>query len=150
VLIVFPDTNALFGDPLLTADAGRAMLGALRPGAAEMHISPVVIAELARQRADRVRTEAEGVRARLEKLGRLSGADPQPAVDAADALVAEGLQWGDRRWAEITAAPAVVALPWPQTRSDRGAHASTCPHGSRGDGFTHHVHGLNCAQHSPI
>lgn len=115
MLIIFPDANALFGDPLLTKDGGRALLGALRPGAAEMHISPVVMAELARQRADRVRTEAEGVRARLEKLGRLASADPKPAVDATDALVSEALQWGDRRWAEITGAPAVVALPWPQT-----------------------------------
>ena len=115
MLIVFPDTNALFSDTLLNADAGRALLGALRPGVAEMHISPVVIAELARQRADRVRTEAEGVRARLGKLGRLAGADPQAAVDATDSLVAEALNRGHGRWAEITATSAVVALPWPET-----------------------------------
>lgn len=115
VLIVFPDTNALFGDPLLSAEAGRALLGSLQPGVAEMHISPVVIGELARQRTEQVRTEADAVRTRLEKLAHLAGSDPRTAIDAAEVLATEALQSGDRRWDEITAAPAVVAMPWPQT-----------------------------------
>jgi hypothetical protein len=102
VASVFPDTNAVFGDTLLTSEPSRSLLAALDPGGAEMHISPVVVAAAARHHVDRVKEETDGLRTRLEKLGRLAGVDSAEAVEDADTLSAEAMA-GQEPLRELTA-----------------------------------------------
>lgn len=113
MLIVYPDTNAIFSDSLLTSEPSVELLAALSPGAAELHVSPVVVAEAARHHRDRVAEDSDGLRARLDRLGRLAGVDSAAAVAATDTLAGAATAAAARRWDEILAMPGVVGLPWP-------------------------------------
>lgn len=84
-----------------------------------MHISPVVVAAAARHHVDRVKEETDGLRTRLEKLGRLAGVDSAEAVEDADTLSAEAMAGqepptgADRRGVAAARGASTTAAPRP-------------------------------------
>lgn len=54
MIVIHPDTNALHGDPLFRSAPAQALLKSLVVDEVELHLSPVVIAELQRQEEDQL------------------------------------------------------------------------------------------------
>lgn len=111
------DTNVLFNDPVMVKEVSRKILGLLVPARSTLVFSPVVIAELERQRHDDVEDLRETIRSRVKRLAALAGTDAatllaetQSMVDAADA------RWTSR-WREILSNDNVEVAAWPRTDS---------------------------------
>ena len=84
MLLIYPDTNALFGDPLLHF-RGKKLLDVLVPGLVEVRLSPVVLGELKRQ----VREQAEKTKNELPRVIRKTLAGHTVDYKIFNPLVAE-------------------------------------------------------------
>ena len=84
------------------------MLRALRPGVAKLHISPVVVAQVGRQRAEQLRSGVDAIKAQLDKLEKISGVDTRAAGEAIAAMAATATESSSKAWQELVALPAVI------------------------------------------
>jgi hypothetical protein len=107
------DSNALHGDPVMVREPARRVFQLLGPARATLVFSPVVLAELERQRAEDIADLKETIISRLKKLDRLAGSSAaQDLTDITLTAVAASTRWRER-WDEILADPHVVLAKWP-------------------------------------
>jgi PIN domain len=86
VILVYPDTNAMWGDPFLTGQTGTRLLDALANLHGELHISPVVAAELQNRIADEVNDMVNLVAKSARKASKLFSFVPLDLIDASAEL----------------------------------------------------------------
>lgn len=70
MFLVCPDANTLYSDPLLLNTLSQRLLWHVEKGTCEVHLSPVVVAELDRRLRDQLGAEHDSFIARVDKMGR--------------------------------------------------------------------------------
>lgn len=120
--IVF-DSNALYPDPVMVREVSTTVLDLLVPARATIVFAPVVLAELNRQRREKVDDLRDPIRNRIRKLATLAGVDPGHLLEETQTLVEAADDRWTSRWNEIVGDDNVDVGEWPtidsQTMAER-------------------------------
>lgn len=110
---VLLDSNALHGDLAMVQTRSQRMLRLLAPAEAVLVFSPLVLAELERQRLEEVADLRDSVGSRLRRLGRLAGADVGEVVADVNEIADRGAKRWRERWEEVLSSANVELAGWP-------------------------------------
>lgn len=118
-LILFPDTNVLFTDPLFASERASALLDELKLGEIEVRLSPVVLAELRRHCSDRAASTREQGKKLVEAVRRHpSGPDTAEIVAALEDAQKQLDDESELVLAPLLDHPATELLDWPRANSE--------------------------------
>lgn len=76
------DTNALFGDPLWLKPSSKRLLSHAAAGRCQVHLSPVVDAEIRRKIADQARADVDSIRSRIRTFAERHQIEHESLLDA--------------------------------------------------------------------
>lgn len=93
------------------------MLALLGPADAVLVFSPMVFAELERQRLEEIADLRESTASRLKKLGRLAGVETSLIIAEVDEAASEGARRWHKRWEEVFSSADVELAEWPEVDS---------------------------------
>lgn len=68
MIVIYPDTNALYGDPRMRGRTSQDLLSVLEPGKVEVWLSPVVVAEVERKLRESAAEAAKDIESALGKM----------------------------------------------------------------------------------
>lgn len=112
-MLIIPDANALYSDPLFRKTLAVTVLERLEAAKARLLLSPVVIGELKRHFLDEAMESADVVTSRLRKFERWTGIATQGAHDLIQAARSEAVIRWENGFDDITSGPNVDIAPWP-------------------------------------
>jgi hypothetical protein len=113
--LVCVDSNAVHGDPLLQNEhLGQRLLALVADGQCQLHLSPVVTAELSRQVLEKLKTDHQSLRTRIVSLGKQYG-DSAALLAKLDNFAEAGEALIGKRYATLVAGGGVFIQDWPET-----------------------------------
>lgn len=118
MLILYPDTNALHADLLMSGRVSTELVNALLEGHVEVALSPVVLAEARRQTVDAAAQTARELSAKVKDVERRHGVIPEEGeLETIRTLVRRVNQAGSRPLAPLVESSACRVLAWPDVDS---------------------------------
>lgn len=117
MLIIFPDTNALYGNPYFKGKFAEELLREVDLGDAELQLSPIVVEELRRQELDDVQDVLVAVATTVRKKSRGNSTKMPDVLDRVDRALDETRREIEEQFAEITRRQHVVITEWPPISS---------------------------------
>jgi hypothetical protein len=114
MILVSLDANALYGDPLLLKPFCQRLLAHAGAGVCEVHMSPVVLAELDRRLAADMGGEHDAVETRIRTVGDRYQVPVTEMLSELDALRSAARDRVDARREELRTAPGFFVQPWPE------------------------------------
>ena len=117
MLVIFPDTNALHGNPYFKGKIAEDLLREVDLGDAELQFSPVVLKELQRQEVDDVRAVLAAVNNTVRKKSRGNSAKMPDVLDRVDRALDVTRREIDEQLAELAQREHVVITSWPAVSS---------------------------------
>lgn len=114
---VLIDSNALHEDQTMVRQSSQRILELLGPAQAVLVFSPVVLAELKRQRLEKVDALEKEAASRLQKLGRLASPNVSVSMLEVREAAAEVKRLCEERWVELLNLPNVELGAWPKIDS---------------------------------
>lgn len=118
-MLIIPDANALYNDPLFRKKPALTVLERLEAADARLLLSPVVLGELKRHFLSEAMESADIVTSRLRKFERWTGITAQGAHDLIQAARSEAAARWDDGFDEITSKPNVDVAPWPSISTQK-------------------------------
>lgn len=117
-MLIVPDTNALFGDPLMLSDHSQKILALSQDAESAFVMSPVVVGEIRRQYLENHAVAAKTMSAQLRRFARTSGVDADQAAEAVQALGPAAEAAWKSRVDGLVGAGAWRLAEWPDCRAD--------------------------------
>jgi hypothetical protein len=117
MLAIFPDTNALHGNPYFKGKIAEDLLREVDLGDAELQLSPVVFAELHRQELDDVKDVLTAVTTTVRKKSRGISTKMPDVLARVDRALDETRREIDEQFAEVAQRNHVVITGWPPVSS---------------------------------
>ncbi|MFC8618976.1 PIN domain-containing protein [Micromonospora purpureochromogenes] len=117
MILVCLDANALHGDPLLLKQFSRRLLDHVEKGTCQVHLSPVVGAELDRMLRDELGAEHDSLVTRIKDVG---GRHQTPVTDLLadlEAFRSAARRQIDARREQLAATDGFFVQPWPNCSS---------------------------------
>lgn len=119
MIVIYPDTNALFQDPRMRSKMSSDLIAMLKPGEIELWISPVVVAEIERQLREAASGAVENVRKAFRSL--------RPKFDDVDGellgKILEPLEvQGKQALTPLLSNPACKVLDWSKVSAQELVH----------------------------
>lgn len=113
MILIFFDANALHGDPLLLKNLGLRLMAHVRTRACEIHLSPVVAAELDRTFRASLGGEYDALVTRIKDIGDRYQVPVVEILANLDALRSAALERVVARRGELEATDGFFRCPWP-------------------------------------
>jgi predicted nucleic acid-binding protein len=117
VILVCPDTNSLHGDPLFRSKPALSLLDAITDGDVEIHLSPVVVAELTRQESDLLSGTKDDLRKSVDRRYATNKPDGLRLSGEFDELVDRLGTEFNAELAAVIARTGVVVDPYPAVKA---------------------------------
>lgn len=113
VILVYPDTNALHGDPLLIKSRGQQLVQFARDGVCRLHLSPVVMAELERMSSDGLGGEHDSLVTRIKDMGQRYRTAVDDVLASLEAAKLDAQQQFKTGRSQLSDSPGVAVEAWP-------------------------------------
>lgn len=117
MLVIFPDTNALHGNPYFKGKIAEALLREVDLGDAELQLSPIVVEELRRQELDDVHDVLAAVKTTVRKKSRGSSAKMPDVLNRIDRALEETRREISEQFTEVAQRNHVAMTGWPPVSS---------------------------------
>ena len=109
VIVIYPDTNSLYGDLLMRGRSSGELLALLSPGEIEVRLSPVVVEEARRQLQERAHVAVQGIRQSARRVRK----DFDPVPDEITEQLITGIEaQSSSALKPLLEHPACKMLPW--------------------------------------
>lgn len=112
MIVLYPDTNALYSDLLMRHKLSGALLGLLDKGVVEVRLSPVVVAEADRQVRESVEATGKGITTAVAKAKRSLGLPEASTKALINALTEEIDAMSDKALAPLIAHSSCEVIAW--------------------------------------
>lgn len=112
-IVIWPDTNSLFGDPYLKNAAGQKIRGNISDGNCEVHFSPIVMKEVQRKIDDSLDEELARIKSRSDRSRRIHGVNNEALKIAARKYDEKLRRHVVKEMDQLTALNGVQLAPWP-------------------------------------
>lgn len=115
--VIFPDTNALHGNPYFKGKIAEDLLREVDLGDAELQLSPVVVGELHRQELDDVQDVLEAAKTTVRKKSRGSSTKMPDVLDRVYCAFDETRREIEEQFTEVARREHVVITDCPSISS---------------------------------
>lgn len=113
MILVYPDANAIYGDPLLLKPLGHELVGFVRDGICGLHFSPVVVAELDRTSSDDLGGKHASLVTRVRDMGQRYGTSVENVLERLESMKSDARRQIDVRRQQLADTKGVVVEAWP-------------------------------------